>query len=49
MKKRYEEVKKNIQFLKDELKTNQINFQIQAKQLYHDREEITIHVQRIWG
>jgi len=49
MKKRYEEVKQNIQFLKDELKTHQINFQIQAKQLYHDREEITIHVQRIWG
>ncbi|MCX8650603.1 23S rRNA (cytidine(2498)-2'-O)-methyltransferase RlmM [Gilliamella sp. B2776] len=49
MKKRYEEVKQNIKLLNDELNNNQINVQIQAKQLYHDREEITVHVQRIWG
>lgn len=48
MKKRYEEVKRNLQMLDDELKENKINVQIQAKQLYHDREEITVHVQRIW-
>ncbi|OCG03909.1 23S rRNA (cytidine(2498)-2'-O)-methyltransferase RlmM [Gilliamella sp. wkB112] len=49
MKKRYEEVKNNLQLLKKELNNKQINVQIQAKQLYHDREEITVHVQRIWG
>ena len=49
MKKRYEEVKQNLQLLIDELHNKQINVQIQAKQLYHDREEVTIHVQRIWG
>lgn len=49
MKKRYEEVKQNLQLLDDVLKENKINVQIQAKQLYHDREEVTVHVQRIWG
>lgn len=49
MKKRYEEVKQNIQLLDQLLKENQINAQIQAKHLYHDREEVTVHVQRIWG
>ncbi len=48
MKKRYEEVKQNLQLLNNELNNNKINVQIQAKQLYHDREEITVHVQRIW-
>lgn len=49
MKKRYEEVKQNMLLLEQMLVQHQINVQIQAKQLYHDREEITIHVQRIWG
>lgn len=49
MKKRYEEVKKCLAFLDTELKKHQVNFKIQAKQLYHDREEITVHVQKIWG
>lgn len=49
MKKRYEEVKQNMLFLEQQLKEHRVNAQIQAKQLYHDREEITIHVQRIWG
>lgn len=49
MKKRYEEVKQNISLLKHKLTEHKINVQIQAKQLYHDREEITVHVQRIWG
>ena len=31
------------------LKENGINAQIQAKQLYHDREEVTVHVRRIWS
>jgi 23S rRNA (cytidine2498-2'-O)-methyltransferase len=49
MKKRYEEVKQSLQLLNDELNNKKINVQIQAKQLYHDREEVTVHVQRIWG
>ncbi|MDF7666743.1 23S rRNA (cytidine(2498)-2'-O)-methyltransferase RlmM [Orbaceae bacterium ESL0727] len=48
MKKRYEEVQQNLLWLKNELKNQQINVQIQAKQLYHDREEVTVHVQKIW-
>lgn len=49
MKKRYEEVKQNLIVLRELLVEHQINVQIQAKHLYHDREEVTIHVQRIWG
>ncbi|OCG45573.1 23S rRNA (cytidine(2498)-2'-O)-methyltransferase RlmM [Gilliamella sp. Choc4-2] len=49
MKKRYEEVKQNLQLLNEKLNNKHINVQIQAKQLYHDREEVTVHVQRIWG
>lgn len=49
MKKRYEEVKQNLILLRELLVEHQINVQIQAKHLYHDREEVTIHVQRIWG
>ena len=26
-----------------------INAQIQARQLYHDREEVTVHIRRIWS
>ena len=36
------------EFLK-ELKENGINAHIQAKQLYHDREEVTVHVRRWWA
>ena len=49
MKKRYEEVCQNLKMIEDKLKENGINAQISAKQLYHDREEITVHVRRIWA
>lgn len=49
MKKRYEEVKKCLELLDEKLKAHQINFKLQAKQLYHDREEVTVHVQNIWA
>lgn len=49
MKKRYDEVKLNLDKLALQLSENNINVQIQAKQLYHDREEVTVHVQRMWG
>ena len=49
MKKRYEEVSQNLAMIDEKLKANGINAQIQARQLYHDREEVTVHIRRIWG
>lgn len=49
MKKRYEEVSQNLKLINDLLKENGVNAQVRAKQLYHDREEITVHVWRVWG
>ncbi|PJG81985.1 23S rRNA (cytidine(2498)-2'-O)-methyltransferase RlmM [Caviibacterium pharyngocola] len=44
MKKRYAEVRQCLQYLEDNLQKQGLNFQIQAKHLYHDREEITVHI-----
>ncbi|MCW2481519.1 23S rRNA (cytidine(2498)-2'-O)-methyltransferase RlmM [Candidatus Symbiopectobacterium sp. NZEC135] len=49
MKKRYEEVTQNMALLSERLSENGINFEIRARQLYHDREEVTVHARRIWG
>lgn len=49
MKKRYEEVTQNLAMIDATLKEHGINAQIQARQLYHDREEVTVHVRRIWA
>ena len=49
MKKRYEEVTQNLTMMNEALKAQGINAQIQARQLYHDREEVTVHVRRIWA
>ncbi|MFZ4215495.1 23S rRNA (cytidine(2498)-2'-O)-methyltransferase RlmM, partial [Pantoea endophytica] len=49
MKKRYEEVTQNLAMIDDALKAQGINAQIQARQLYHDREEVTVHVRRLWA
>ncbi|TCP93544.1 23S rRNA (cytidine2498-2'-O)-methyltransferase [Cricetibacter osteomyelitidis] len=45
MKKRYLEVQQCLQQLADEVSSNGLKFRIQAKHLYHDREEITVHLQ----
>ncbi|MDC0610427.1 23S rRNA (cytidine(2498)-2'-O)-methyltransferase RlmM [Vibrio sp.] len=45
MKGRYDEVLQDIENLKVFLKENNVKFKLQAKHLYHDREEITVHVQ----
>ncbi|MGO1246762.1 MAG: 23S rRNA (cytidine(2498)-2'-O)-methyltransferase RlmM [Oceanisphaera sp.] len=45
MKKRYAEAVHNLQQLKEKL-AELGGFHVQAKQLYHDREEITVHVYR---
>ena len=49
MKKRYEEVTQNLAMIDEALKAQGINAQIRARQLYHDREEVTVHIRRIWG
>ncbi|WP_439257771.1 23S rRNA (cytidine(2498)-2'-O)-methyltransferase RlmM [Lonepinella sp. BR2271] len=45
MKKRYQEVQQCLQQLADKLDSHGIKFRLQAKHLYHDREEITVHIQ----
>lgn len=45
MKKRYHEVQLCLDFLAETLEKQGFNFRIQAKHLYHDREEITVHIQ----
>ncbi len=45
MKGRYEEVAEDIENLKLFLKEHDVKFKLQAKHLYHDREEITVHLQ----
>ncbi|SMB80393.1 23S rRNA (cytidine2498-2'-O)-methyltransferase [Pasteurella testudinis DSM 23072] len=44
MKKRYQEVRLCLQKLSDDLNKQGLGFEMQAKHLYHDREEITVHV-----
>ncbi len=45
MKGRYDEVLEDIENLKYFLNDNDVKYKLQAKHLYHDREEITVHVQ----
>ncbi|MGF1747503.1 MULTISPECIES: 23S rRNA (cytidine(2498)-2'-O)-methyltransferase RlmM [Vibrio] len=45
MKGRYDEVLQDIENLKIFLIENKVKFTLQAKHLYHDREEITVHIQ----
>ncbi|MBV1843077.1 MULTISPECIES: 23S rRNA (cytidine(2498)-2'-O)-methyltransferase RlmM [Photobacterium] len=47
MKGRYDEVLQDIENLKLYLIQNGVKFKLQAKHLYHDREEITVHIQRL--
>lgn len=42
MKKRFEEVQRDLDFLREELSAINPNSEVRAKQLYHDREEITV-------
>ena len=44
MKKRYTEVERCFELLDKRLKDANLRYQLQAKQLYHDREEITVHL-----
>ncbi len=49
MKKRYETLTQNLTMLADLMEAQNVNAQIQARHLYHDREEVTVHMRRIWG
>ncbi|MGF7453955.1 23S rRNA (cytidine(2498)-2'-O)-methyltransferase RlmM [Pasteurella bettyae] len=44
MKKRYLEVQNCLQLITDALDNAELKYKIQAKHLYHDREEITVHI-----
>lgn len=46
MKKRHEEVTRCLDLIHSELTKETINYQLVAKQLYHDREEITVYIRR---
>lgn len=47
--KRYEEVSQNLAYIQAQLDEHGVNAQIRARQLYHDREEVTVHVRRLWA
>lgn len=49
MKKRYEEVTQNLSMISAAMRDNGITAEVYAKQLYHDREEVTVHVRRMWS
>ena len=43
MKGRYQEVNKNLQTIKDVFLENKVKYELYAKHLYYDREEVTVH------
>lgn len=47
MKQRYQEVVKLIEKMQDHFYDTSVKVNINCKQLYHDREEITCHLQRL--
>lgn len=47
MKQRYDSVKNAHKAISEILDEQQLNFQFQAKHLYHDREEITVHLRLV--
>jgi 23S rRNA (cytidine2498-2'-O)-methyltransferase len=44
MKKRYDEVKRCMDIIRTELDRASLRYSLSAKHLYHDREEVTVHV-----
>jgi 23S rRNA (cytidine2498-2'-O)-methyltransferase len=45
MKKRYESVQESLQIIDDEIQAQQAGkYQLQVKHLYHNREEVTVHL-----
>ena len=48
MKKRFEETERCMDVIADALEKKNLDYELRAKHLYHDREEITVHV-RVLG
>ncbi|WP_396586865.1 23S rRNA (cytidine(2498)-2'-O)-methyltransferase RlmM [Bermanella sp. R86510] len=48
MKKRYQEVQDCIQYMQDYFAEHEIEVTIRCKHLYHDREEVTCHIARLY-
>ncbi|MEZ8147166.1 23S rRNA (cytidine(2498)-2'-O)-methyltransferase RlmM [Enterovibrio norvegicus] len=46
MSRRYEQVTEDIGNLKKQLIENGVKFDIQVKHLFHDRDEVTVHIRR---
>lgn len=44
MKKRYQEVTQNLHHISQQIAAYRMQAEIQARQLYHDREEVTVHI-----
>ncbi|KEY59370.1 23S rRNA (cytidine(2498)-2'-O)-methyltransferase RlmM [Serratia sp. DD3] len=49
MKKRYEVVADNLRAIREAMAAADISAEVNAKQLYHDREEVTVHIRRMWS
>ena len=52
MKQRYQEATDDLKLLTDMIEEAGFNYELLAKHLYHDREEITVHVRltdKIYG
>ena len=52
MKQRYQEATDDLKLLTDMIEEAGFNYELQAKHLYHDREEITVHINargNIWA
>lgn len=47
MKKRYQEVRRCLSHIDEALHDEGIGYQISCKQLYHDREEVTVYLRRV--
>ena len=47
MNKRYDEMKRCFALIDELLKEHEVRYQLQAKHLYHDREEITVHLRKL--
>ncbi|WP_448213290.1 23S rRNA (cytidine(2498)-2'-O)-methyltransferase RlmM [Colwellia sp. MEBiC06753] len=43
MKGRYQQVQKDLQMIKDRFAEHEVKYEMYAKHLYYDREEITVH------
>ena len=44
MKRRYESISESFDIIRDVLQNASVDYALQAKHLYHDREEITVHL-----